>query len=140
MNYEFAHCNPDTPFDSLGFSTNSSLITAGLVWPLIQHWNFFGYDYYDLTHQHPVNQYVGLSYNTCCWALRLIVSHAYTGTLQLTNGASQNQYNTTYFMQLLLKGLGSGGNRNAESMLTSTLPGFKDDFSNHGRYGFSQNL
>lgn len=137
--YQFTHGNPDTPFDSLGFSTNSSLITAGLMWPVSSHWNMFGYDYYDLTHGYSVNQYTGLSYDTCCYALRVIVSTAHIGTFRLNNGQTlQNQFTTTYYVQLLLKGLSSVGNHDAESMLTDTLPGFEDVFSRNGHYGFNQ--
>ncbi|OGT29113.1 MAG: hypothetical protein A2624_06480, partial [Gammaproteobacteria bacterium RIFCSPHIGHO2_01_FULL_42_8] len=141
LSYEFTHGNPDTPFDSLGFSTNSSLITAGLMWPLTSHWQVFGYDYYDLTHHHAVNQYTGLSYDTCCWAFRVIMATAYTGAFQINNGQTlQNQYDTTYYIQFLLKGLGTAGNREAKSMLTATLPGFEDTFSNNAQNTYNQHF
>jgi len=141
LNYQFAHGNPDTPFDSLGFSTDSSLITAGLLWPLTDRWRFFGYSYYDITHRRPENQYVGLSYDTCCWATRIILADNYNGTTQVSGGQiSQSQYTTTYYIEFLLKGLGSVGNNRAEDMLTSTLPGFEDIFSNRGHYGYSNEI
>lgn len=134
LGYQFTHGNPDTPFDAYGFSTNTSLLTAGLVWPVTLHWHFFGYTYYDLTHHRPQNQYVGLSYSTCCWAVRTILADNFIGT---TSGSSPiNQYSTSYYIEFLLKGLGSAGNRRAEDMLTTTLPGFSDLFSNHGHYGY----
>ncbi len=141
VNYQFTHGNPDTPFDSLGFSTNSSLITAGLLWPLSDRWRFFGYTYYDLTHRRPQNQYVGLSYDTCCWAARVIAADNFNGTTSINGGQIfQNQYTTSYYFEFLLKGLGSAGNRRAEDMLTSTLPGFEDVFSNRGHYGYQQSI
>lgn len=135
LNYQFTHGTPIT----FGDSPNSSLLTAGLVWPLTHRWHFFGYSYYDLTNQRPQSQYVGLSYGTCCWATRFIVSDNYTGTSQIGN-TLENQYNTAYYMEFLLKGLGSTGNRRAEDMLTSTLPGFSDVFSKHGHYEYGQNI
>ncbi|OGT41264.1 MAG: hypothetical protein A3F13_05385 [Gammaproteobacteria bacterium RIFCSPHIGHO2_12_FULL_40_19] len=141
VNYQFTHGNPDSPFDTFGFSTNTSLITAGLVWPVTMRWHFFGYSYYDITHDRPQNQYVGLSYNTCCWALRLIVSDNYNGFVSVNNGQSySNQFTTDYYLEFLLKGLGSASNRSAEDMLTSTLPGFQDVFSNRGHYGYNQSI
>lgn len=141
LNYQFTHGNPDTPFDAFGYSTNTSLITAGLVWPLTFRWHFFGYSYYDLTHRRPQNQYVGLSYNTCCWALRFILSDDYNGITQINgNQTTQNQFSSTYYVEFLLKGLGSAGNRSAENMLMSTLPGFQDAFSNRGHYGYNQSV
>jgi LPS-assembly protein len=141
LNYQFAHGNSDTPFDSLGFSTNSSLLTAGLLWPLSNHWRFFGYTYYDLTHRRPQNQYAGLSYDTCCWAFRGIVADNFNGTNSVNGGKIfQNQYTTSYYFEFLLKGLGSAGNRRAEDMLRSSLPGFEDVFSNRGHYGYQQSI
>lgn len=141
LSYQFAHGNPDTPFDKFGYSTNSSLITLGLAWPVVLRWHFIGYTYYDLTHGRPQNQYLGLSYDTCCWALRFILSDNFSGSAQLNGGAQFiNQYSTAYYMEFLLKGLGSAGNRRAEDMLMSTLPGFEDMFSNRGHYGYSQSV
>jgi LPS-assembly protein len=141
FNYQFVHGNSDTPIDALGFSTNASLLSVGLAWPITMHWNFIGYTYYDLTHRHPQNQYVGLSYDTCCWAVRMIVSDNFVNMLPINGGASLvNQYSSSYYVEFLLKGLGSAGNRRAEDMLTSTLPGFEDAFSNRGHYGYAQNI
>ena len=140
INYLFTHGNTNTPFNASGFSPNASLITAGLVWPLIKRWNFFGYEYYDLTHSRSQSQYVGLAYETCCWALRFLVDNNYNGTLSINNGAiQQNQYSTDYYFQFLLKGLGSVGNGDAESLLSTTLPNFQDNFSNHGHYSYGIN-
>ncbi|EKD45021.1 MAG: organic solvent tolerance protein [uncultured bacterium] len=111
------------------------------MWPLTSHWQVFGYDYYDLTHHHAVNQYTGLSYDTCCWAFRVIMATAYTGAFQINNGQTlQNQYDTTYYIQFLLKGLGTAGNREAKSMLTATLPGFEDTFSNNAQNTYNQHF
>ena len=135
LNYLFTHGNSNTPFDASGISPNASLLTTGLVWPLIKRWNFFGYEYYDLTHGRSQSQYFGLAYDTCCWGLRLIVSNNYNGTISINNGAiQQNQYSTNYYFQFLLKGLGSMGNGDAENLLSNTLPNFQDGFSNHGHY------
>lgn len=138
LNYQFTHSNPDIPFGAPGYNNDTSLVTAGLVWPLTMRWHLFGYSYYDLTLKHPQSQYLGLSYNTCCWALRFIVSQDYNGTTNI-NGSQQfqSEYNTTYFVEFLLKGLGSVGNNSAEELLRNTLPMYQDDFSNRGHYGYS---
>ncbi len=140
LNYTFAHANADTPFNTLGLTTNSSLLTAGFLWPVTHRWNLFLYDYYNLEAGHTESEYGGVSYNTCCWSMRFVVQNAYTGTTLVNNGAAnQNTYNTTYYIELLLIGLGSGGNQSAESLLTGTLPGFEDAFSKHSQYGYDEN-
>lgn len=139
FNYQFAHSSPDTPFDSLDFDNNTSLITGGIVWPIIKRWNFFGYEQYNLSNAHPQSQYGGLSYDTCCWALRFVVAQNYTGAQQSTPQASPtNQYTMNYYFQFALKGLGNEGNNNAEGLLTSTLPGFQDAVFGPQNYNYGQ--
>jgi len=141
LNYQFTHSNLDTPFSATGLSPNDSLLTAGLVWPIALRWHFFGFTYYNLTQHHPQNQFLGLSYNTCCWALRFIFSNDYNGNTTINNSAAfQSTYTNTYYLQFLLKGLGSVGNHNAENMLMNSLPGYQDSFSNSGHYGYSQTV
>lgn len=141
LNYQFTHANNDTPFEISDANGNASLIKAGLVWPLNNRWKVFGYTYYNLTLSRPEDQYVGLSYNTCCWALRFIVKNNYDGNTRVDGGTTvQNQYTTNYFVEFSLKGLGSAGNHSAENLLTSTLPGFEDMFSNRTHYGYDQRV
>lgn len=136
LGYQFAHGNPDTPFDAEGFSTNSSLIKAGLLWPFFHRWHFFGYMYYDLSKHRPEDQYVGLGYRTCCYALRFIVRSSFNGTQQLKGGGFRNQFTSSYFVQLSLTGLGSTGSSGAEKLLTSNFSGFQDPLSPTGKYTY----
>lgn len=137
LNYQFAHGNSDIPYNAPGFTPNSSLVGTGLVWPLSRRWNFFGYLYYDLTLAVARNDYIGLSYNSCCWALRVVASNNWNSNTNINGSPSfQNKYSTTYYVEFLLKGLGSAGYGSAENMLTATLPGFSDVFSNNGHYAY----
>ena len=141
LSYQFTHGSSDIPYTAQNYSPNSSLITVGLVWPITRKWNFLGYSYYDITHGHIQNQYVGFSYNTCCWALRFIMSNDYNGNNTINgSGTFQNSFTTNYFLEFSLKGLGSTGYGSAENMLTSTLPGFSDVFSNNGNFKYNENI
>jgi len=122
LDYQFTRSNFDTPFDTAIPNDNASLLTAGLTWPIASRWRFFGYNYYNLTQHHVQNEYAGLSYDTCCWALRFIVGQEFTGTEANDDGGFKNQFTTHYYIQFLLKGLGSEGTHNASEMLASTLP------------------
>jgi LPS-assembly protein len=140
LNYQFTHGNPNTPVDAFS-STNTSLITAGLLWPITGRWDLFGYTYYNLTNNRPQNEYAGLTYSTCCWSTRFVISNDYNGVSQINGSPSfQNQYAKTYYVEFLLKGMGSAGNRRAEDMLTSTLPGFEDAFTSKGHYRLNQTM
>ena len=141
FNYQYTNNSSDTPYDAPVFNGDSSLISAGLIWPITVRWQFFGYEYYDLTNSLTRDQYVGLSYNTCCWAFRFIVSKDYNGVPTVNGSASfESQYSTNYYAEFLLKGLGSVANNRAEDMLATTLPGFSDVFSNRGHYGFGNTI
>ncbi|MDP1573403.1 MAG: LPS-assembly protein LptD [Coxiellaceae bacterium] len=134
FNYQFAHGGQNTPFTSFATTTNASLITGGIIWPLAKRWDGFAYTYYDLTNAHAVTQYAGLSYSTCCWAFRVIASEVYNGQTTVQGGQiDQSQFAKSVFVQLQLKGLGSASYHSADTMMAATLPGFTNPLSSKGR-------
>jgi LPS-assembly protein len=50
---------------------------------------------------------VGLQYDTCCWAVRMVGVQAFTG---LNPNNNKYEYNNLFFIQFALKGLGNIGN------------------------------
>lgn len=102
-------------------SPQYSDVTLGYFWPLGHRWSALGYTYYNIQQHRPDSYYVGFQYSTCCWAIRLITQKQFSG---IDTQSSHNQYQTGYYVQLLLKGLGAVGNRNTDALLTSTLPGY----------------
>jgi LPS-assembly protein len=85
------------------------------TWPLSQQWNFVGRYNYSLRDQEPLEQLIGLEYESCCWGLRL-VSRRYLST---RDGTRDNSIG----LQLVLKGMTSIGTA-ADTMLEHGILGY----------------
>ena len=70
-------------------------------WPLSRKWNFVGRYNYSFRDEQVLEEFYGLEYESCCWGLR-IVSRRYISTRDGTR-------DTTYGLQLVLKGMASVG-------------------------------
>jgi LPS-assembly protein len=83
-------------------------VDAVLAWPLAERWNFVGRFNYSLRGSEPLERFVGLEYETCCWVLRGV----WRRYLTRRNGESD----TSLGFQFVLKGFGDPGSA-AESLL-----------------------
>lgn len=91
----------------------------GMKWQILADWN------YNLSHRHNENYFFGMSYDTCCWAGRFIVSRS---LLDLAND-NDLKFDTRYYFEFKFKGLGSLGNARPSHLLNSSILGYHDDFS-----------
>ena len=115
--------------DPLGLSNNTYQVTGGTSWRLLKNWSVIGYYQYNVSRHRPNGNYVGLEYDSCCVAIRFIMSRAFTGTDTASRpGNVINRYQHAYFIQIQLKGLGGIGNKNPNGLITGTLPGYTDPF------------
>lgn len=106
------------------FSTDTNEIAAGLGWPLSKMWSLLAYSDYNISLQRFDTYYGGLQYDSCCWSLRFITQRSYTDSTANTNGGLNNNYDTGYFVEFELKGLGFAGTGNSNALLRSTIPGY----------------
>ena len=88
------------------FATNYSLLTR---------WN------YSITEKSDIETLVGLEYESCCWALRL-VSQRY-----LTDDPIE-PYDSSIMLQFVLKGFGSVSDKEATSTLKHAILGYQPDY------------
>jgi LPS-assembly protein len=58
----------------------------------------------------------GLEYDTCCWGLR--------GIVQRNRNSTGNGYETDFYLQLVLKGLGNLGKSDMNSFLSRNVYGY----------------
>ncbi len=115
--------------DTLGLSNDTNLLHGGITWPLTQRWSVLGNVYYNVARHRPNSFYAGLQYSTCCWGIRAVASRSFMGVNPTsTPGRINNEFSNTYYIQILLKGLGSFGNNDPSNILESTLPGYQDPF------------
>jgi len=76
-------------------------IDIAASWPFADHWNAIGRFEYSIEDNEPLERFVGLEYETCCWGLRAI----WRRHLARRTGESD----TSFSIQLVLKGFSSVG-------------------------------
>jgi len=72
-----------------------------MVMPINEHWRAVARWNYDLQEKRNLEQLIGVEYDTCCWKLRLAGRRF--------NQNTDEDYNNTIELQLVLKGLGQLG-------------------------------
>jgi len=132
LGYVFVHENGTsivtttvTPPSNI-YSNNTSQFTFSTIWPIVKKWSLVGYIDYNINRRRIDTLYAGIQYDTCCWALRLIMQRSYVSTTVDNNGGLRNGFDNTFYIQLQLKGLGDFGTADTGRLLSSTIPGFVD--------------
>ncbi len=87
-------------------------------WPLSDRWNFVGRYNFSFREDEPLERFVGLEYESCCWGLR-IVSRRHISTRDGTRDSS-------FGLQLVLKGMTSVGTA-ADQLLEHGILGYTPD-------------
>lgn len=85
------------------------------VWPILTNWNFVGRYNFSLRDNKVLEQFYGLEYESCCWAMRL-VGRKYISTRDGTRDSSIG-------LQLILKGMSSIGT-GADQLLERGILGY----------------
>lgn len=86
------------------------------VYPINERWTVFAKKQYSLIEQQNVEQLLGASYDSCCWAFSVIA-------LESTDDDFEDIDRSIYF-QFTLKGLSSIG-RNNTDLLIKSIPGYR---------------
>jgi len=103
---------------------NLSQADISFTTSLTEQWSALGRFNYNIGHHYMHTALLGLQYDTCCWALRVMANRTYKNL----NENNNPEYDTVYYVQWLLKGLGSLGSGNPGSYLTEGIPQYKDPF------------
>ena len=99
--------------------------SIGYAWPLTERWSGLGAYSYNISKGYSMMTLLGLQYDDCCWAMRLIGGRAFQS---LSIGALAPQYNNNVYLQIMLKGLGSVASSDPASTIMTYLPGYKNMF------------
>ncbi len=96
-------------------------VDLSVLWPLNERWNLIGRGNYSLMDDTIIEGLLGVEYNSCCWATR-VMARRY---IRNNEGARRN----ALYFEIELKGLGSFG-RKSGSLLQRSIRGYRtDDFS-----------
>lgn len=98
--------------------------TFSYAWPFSDRWSTLGAYNYNISKRYEMMSFLGVQYDSCCWAVRLIGGR----TFKNLDSNAAPRYNNNIYLQILLKGLGSAGTSDPSSRLRTFLPGYTDVF------------
>jgi len=127
LGYNYVRAGDIIPNEAPNSSaSNLSATDLSVNWPVFNDWGFTGRWTENWNHHHFQNLLYGLQYDSCCWAIRLVTGRVFTHL----NSNNTSQYNTQFYVQVALKGLGTvpvtGGDPN--QLLTSSISGYQNNF------------
>lgn len=102
----------------------SSIIEGSFVYGLTPSWAVVGSINYSLQNNGIINEFAGLQYNSCCWAIRFLDYRYVTNSNPNTPNILTGPTDTVFMVQFLLKGLGGTGGQ--ASNLLATIPGYNN--------------
>ncbi|MEK7991833.1 MAG: LPS assembly protein LptD [Thiotrichaceae bacterium] len=89
-------------------------------WGLNRNWRILGRWNQSILHSTELETFIGVEYDSCCWALR-VVARRYLTDIKRSN------FVNGIFVQFHLKGLGGVGQK-ADILLEQSIPGYSDNF------------
>ncbi|VAW69187.1 LPS-assembly protein LptD @ Organic solvent tolerance protein precursor [hydrothermal vent metagenome] len=92
---------------------------VSFAWPFARNYALLGRWNYSLTEQRNLQTLIGLEYESCCWALRLVSQRYIT---------DDTEDRTNFMFQLVLKGFGGSANKKTTNSLKFAIPGYQPDF------------
>jgi LPS-assembly protein len=97
------------------------------VWPLNTNWSLLGRVNYDHSNSRNLETFAGVEYSNCCATARLIARDWVNDYELLEPNTRQNR---GIFFQLSLHGLGDLAGGGLDSLLSNSIPGFKEQNGN----------
>jgi LPS-assembly protein len=105
--------------------TRDQLRTEGLsfAWRFNPRWQIFGGSQFDLLNNHRLQNFFGLSYDSCCWGVRLVTGERFD-TL-VNNDPNDPRYVHAIYLEFVLKGLSSlGSGKDIDTLLENGILGY----------------
>lgn len=122
LGYSYARNDILTGVTSSSPINNLKVTDFSFAWPLAYNISAVGRWSQSWNDRHLQNLLYGLQYDTCCWAVQAVGGKAFVGADPNQNNALK--YNSEFYIQFALKGLGDVGSGSPTGLL-STIPGYK---------------
>ncbi|WP_348666564.1 LPS assembly protein LptD [Arsenophonus symbiont of Ornithomya chloropus] len=119
LNYRFVDPQhiESTYKNILNLQNGISQIGAIITWPLGYHWKFISSYYFSIKDNQPINQLIGLEYNTCCWSMTIGYERKIT---DWKKQKSMNDYDNQLSFNLELRGL-NNNDFNIQDILSNSI-------------------
>ncbi len=96
-------------------------IDLSALWPINPSWSIIGRRYHSLENNRTLEKMLGVEYDSCCWAFRLVRRALFSKSTTDPSGEGELRY--SWLAQLELKGLTSIGKR-IEEMMEKSVVGY----------------
>jgi len=106
-------------------NNNIEQTDISFAWPITNNYSLLSRWNYSLTDERDIETIVGLEYESCCWALRLISQRYLNDTSNILN---TDEYNSSIMLQFVLKNFGSISERGATETLKHAILGYQPDY------------
>lgn len=117
LNHRFIRALSDETIDQIGIAAS---------WPLAKNWHWVGRYYRDIERSRSIESYMGIEYESCCWALRLTLKRN-LATRYNNNGVRDlNEFDSGISLDFVFKGMGSS--KSKSDMLDQGLFGSRQRF------------
>jgi len=103
--YQFSYRRDDRHIANFAYRYRRNLLKQtdlSFLWPLAGPWSAVGRWNYSLLDRQTVDAFLGVEYDSCCWAVQVVARNYINGI-----GGARNH---SIYLQLVLKGLGDIGN------------------------------
>ena len=117
MSHRFVRDLSGETIDQLGISAS---------WPIAKNWHWVGRSYRDLERDRSIENYFGVQYESCCWAVRLVAQRSLSNRYDALGQQNTNEFDSSIGLQFIFKGIGSA--RSNRDMLEDGMFGYRQPY------------
>lgn len=117
MSHRFVRDLSGETIDQLGISAS---------WPIAKNWHWVGRSYRDLERDRSIENYFGVQYESCCWAVRLVAQRSLSNRYDTLGQQNTNEFDSSIGLQFIFKGIGSA--RSNRDMLEDGMFGYRQPY------------
>ena len=117
MSHRFVRDLSGETIDQLGISAS---------WPIAKNWHWVGRSFRDLERDRSIENYFGVQYESCCWAVRLVAQRSLSNRYDALGQQNTNEFDSSIGLQFIFKGIGSA--RSNRDMLEDGMFGYRQPY------------
>lgn len=95
-------------------------------WPIADNWQLVGRSYRDLERDRSIENYFGVQYESCCWAVRVVAQRSLSNRYDVAGQQNTNEFDSSIGLQFIFKGIGSS--RSNRAMLEDGMFGYRQPY------------
>ncbi len=120
LNHRYIRDLSDEKINQIGVSAS---------WPLSENWHWVGRYYRDVELERTSESFIGLEYESCCWAVRLTMQRRLATRFNNQGIRDLNEFDSSIALQFVFRGLSNNKrNRSKIDMLQQGLFGYRQPF------------